>query len=170
MLFPLNVILSMKISIAISFCPVIFQPSKGSSHQHLPLLFWLLECCSAPLALDPCSALSRSSVHCCHRGSAFLVPFPWLRRNLTSSTPAASDFFAVRACLALRPFVALTLSVCWKSQNVSPSFFFLWMASATALFYTRLGFCLSTAVSIFSMKLCLPTKPNNTHTSRLQWQ
>lgn len=121
--FPLNVMLSMKISIAISFCPVIFQPSKGSSHQHLPLLFWLLECCSAPLALDPCSALSRSSVHCCHRGSAFLVPFPWLRRNLTSSTPAASDFFAARACLALRPFVALTLSVCWKSQNVSPSFF-----------------------------------------------
>lgn len=47
---------------------------------------------------------------CCHRGSAFLVPFPWLRRNLTSSTPAASDFFAARACLALRPFVALTLS------------------------------------------------------------
>lgn len=35
---------------------------------------------------------------------------PLAAEKFTSSTPAASDFFAVRACLALRPFVALTLS------------------------------------------------------------
>lgn len=86
------------------------SPQQGYFQSATISSFWLLQCCSAPLALDPCSALSRSSVHCCHRGSAFLVRFPWLRRNLASSTPAASDFFAVRACLALRPFVALTLS------------------------------------------------------------
>lgn len=123
MLFPLNVMLSMKISIAISFCPVIFQPSKGSSHQHLPLLFWLLECCSAPLALDPCSALSRSSVHCCHRGSAFLVPFPWLRRNSLPPLQLLLIFSLSVRALRFAPS-SLSLSLCvGKVKMLAPVFF-----------------------------------------------